>query len=233
MNNPAAVLITLALFLAICFAPLLFMGKNHPYKGLLVMGCIALAVLLVPAMLYNWNNFQNLMIVGWIGLGCWAYFGKAKAVVPIESQSVPPASNFSRRDLTILGAICIPFGIWMLWGYFNGASKEGRIEAARLKSENQYRVTVLDFGVENVRMEKDHPNTWVVKGMVRNNTNHAAKIAVDIKFLNAQGDITYSTKAPVNNFDPVQSGQAAAFDYAGDTADFRGVVKYDVIPYER
>lgn len=95
------------------------------------------------------------------------------------------------------------------------------------------RTEASEFAVENIRVEKEHKNAWVLKGMVRNNTGHDAKIAVDIKFLNDRGDILHTNKATVNGFDATANGQAAPFDYATDPKNFEGVTKYDVRPYER
>jgi hypothetical protein len=92
---------------------------------------------------------------------------------------------------------------------------------------------VSDFAVENVHVVKEYNNAWTLKGMVRNNSGHAASIAVRVKFLNAQGDVLYATKAVVNDWDPVASGKAAVFSYATDPKDFDGVTDYDVQPYER
>lgn len=90
-----------------------------------------------------------------------------------------------------------------------------------------------DFAVENVKVEKEFKNAWTLKGMVRNNSDHPASIAVTVKFLNAKGDVVHASKAVVNNWDPVNPGQAAVFEYATDPKDFDGVTEYDVEPYER
>lgn len=93
--------------------------------------------------------------------------------------------------------------------------------------------TVSEFAVENVKVEKEFNNAWTLKGMVRNNSGHPASIAVKLKFLNAQGDVLHASKAVVNNWDAVEPGKAAVFEYATDPKNFDGVTDYDVEPYER
>jgi len=89
------------------------------------------------------------------------------------------------------------------------------------------------YSVENVRIVKEHSNAWAVKGVVRNDSNRSIKGAVKIKFLNSRGDIVYSTKAYVNDGDPLQPGQAGAFEYYKDPETFNGVNNFDVEFYER
>lgn len=90
-----------------------------------------------------------------------------------------------------------------------------------------------DFAVENIEVDKGLSNAWTLKGMVRNNGSRDVGIAVKIKFLNASGDIVYTAKAVVNDFDLVPAGSAAPFEYATDPANFDGVERFDIEPYER
>tara|TARA_B100000809_G_C14889360_1_gene442083 strand:- start:98 stop:463 length:366 start_codon:yes stop_codon:yes gene_type:complete len=89
-----------------------------------------------------------------------------------------------------------------------------------------------DFTVENVKVKKDYAEAWTVVGMIRNGSSSSVKGAVNIKFLNAKGDIVYSTRARVNDGGAFKPGQAASFDYTTSPSDFDGVTSFDVEFYE-
>lgn len=89
------------------------------------------------------------------------------------------------------------------------------------------------LSVENIRVEKEHRNAHILKGSVRNNRSQAESIAVSIQFLSANGDVLHANRAVVNNWAPVDPGQAAPFQYAADPSTFEGAVEFKVVPYTR
>lgn len=89
------------------------------------------------------------------------------------------------------------------------------------------------FKVENVKMIKEYPNAWTVKGFIRNNDSQSIKGWVKIKFINSNGDIVHSFNAYVNDGDPIDPGQAGSFSYTTDPSDFNGIVEYRVIFNEK
>lgn len=86
--------------------------------------------------------------------------------------------------------------------------------------------------VEDVKMIKEYPNAWTVKGMVRNITNKTIKGAVKIKFVNSKGDIVHTTRAYVNDNDDFGPGIAARFSYSTKPVDFEDVVRFIVDFFE-
>ena len=102
----------------------------------------------------------------------------------------------------------------------NGGGSESSSESAGL-------------AVENVRVEKEHRNAHILKGTVRNNSQRAESIAVRIQFLDANGDVLHANRAVVNNWAPVDPGQAAPFEYAASPETFAGAVDFKVVPYKR
>jgi len=97
----------------------------------------------------------------------------------------------------------------------------------------------ISFGSDNVFVEdvlliKDrYPGTWGVRGKVHNLSDSPVKGTVTIKFLDSSGDIISSTHARVNDGDPINSNQAAHFEYWASERDFEGVVDFKVIFKER
>ena len=89
------------------------------------------------------------------------------------------------------------------------------------------------YKVENVRIEKDHSNAWGVKGMIRNVSSANISGAVKIKFINSNGDIVHSTRAYVNDGDPIKPGQAGPFEYFVAPKVFEDLSKFDVEFYEQ
>jgi hypothetical protein len=87
--------------------------------------------------------------------------------------------------------------------------------------------------VENVKMVKEYPNAWTVRGFIRNNDSQSIKGWVKIKFINSNGDIVHSYDAYVNGGDPVKPGQAGSFSYTTDPSDFNDIKEFDILFIER
>jgi len=87
--------------------------------------------------------------------------------------------------------------------------------------------------VEDVRLVKEYPNAWTVKGMIRNNDSKNIKGWVKIKLVNSKGDIVHSFNAYVNDGDPIEPGQAGFFSYTTTPSDFNDITDYRVIFYEK
>ena len=87
--------------------------------------------------------------------------------------------------------------------------------------------------IENVTSDTSHPNVGYVKGMVRNLSNNDIKGAVKIKFLNFNGDVVHSSRAYVNDGDPIRPGKSASFSYATEPEYFTGVEDFEITFYER
>ena len=90
----------------------------------------------------------------------------------------------------------------------------------------------LNVSVEDLKIIKESQTAWAVKGLIRNNTTIPIKGAVNIKFLNSNGDIVYSTKAYVNDGGYFAPGQAAIFDYFDSPSQFKDVVNFKIEFYE-
>lgn len=82
------------------------------------------------------------------------------------------------------------------------------------------------FLVEQVQIDKSNKFGWAVKGRVRNLVNSDVRGYVSIKFLDANGNITYSTRTIVNDGDLFD--QTAPFEYYTQPENFEGVVDFDV-----
>jgi hypothetical protein len=78
--NPVAVLIALVVFLALTFLPYFIAKKGSTYRTHILWGCVALAALLVPSMLYQWDQFQTVMVVAWVVLIGVAIFARNSTV---------------------------------------------------------------------------------------------------------------------------------------------------------
>ena len=85
--------------------------------------------------------------------------------------------------------------------------------------------------VEDLRTERGE--ICSIYGKIRNLENHSIKGYVRIKFLNANGDITKTGSAWVNDLDPIKPGQAAPFEYHTELEDCHGVVRFQVLFEER
>ena len=85
---------------------------------------------------------------------------------------------------------------------------------------------------ENIKLDKKYDNAWILKGMIRNNTNNRIKGGVNIKFKNSNNDIVHTAKAFVNNGDYLEKNQAGNFQYATAPSDFDGVVDYEIDFFE-
>jgi hypothetical protein len=103
-------------------------------------------------------------------------------------------------------------------------------ETTKIDSSSNYSVNTT---VENVQIKKEYPNSWAVKGMIRNNGSSNIKGAVKIKFLTSSGDIVHTTRAKVNDGDILKPGQAGEFDYYTKPENFNGVTDFDIEFYER
>ena len=103
----------------------------------------------------------------------------------------------------------------------NSGSRSTPSNSSPIRSSPKYKV-------ENVRIEKDHSNAWGVKGMIRNVSSANISGAVKIKFINSKGDIVHSTRAYVNDGDPIKPGQAGPFEYFVAPKVFEDVSKFDV-----
>jgi hypothetical protein len=90
----------------------------------------------------------------------------------------------------------------------------------------------VNISVKNVRISKDYPNAWAVKGSIKNNTDKPLKGAVKIKFKDSNGDIVHSAQAYVNDGDYFNPGQSASFEYFESPERFKDVVDFDVEFYE-
>jgi len=90
-------------------------------------------------------------------------------------------------------------------------------------------VFASDVAVEGLNIKKHDSNTWGIFGKIRNLESHAISGSVKIKFLNANGDITVTHRAKVNDGDPINPGQAGPFKYWDKPSEFTGVSDYQVI----
>ena len=99
-------------------------------------------------------------------------------------------------------------------------------------SSSSYSEETVNVSVENVRIAKDFPTVWGVKGSIRNNTPRSIKGAVKIKFINIKGDVVHNNRAYVNDGDLFNSGQSANFEYFTTKNTFTDVVDFKVEFYE-
>lgn len=108
------------------------------------------------------------------------------------------------------------------------------------KSKYDYRINKTNtsfkknkVGIENVHINKKNKYAWSVEGMVRNKTSSNIKGYVKIKFVNSNGDITYTTMTKVNDGDYFKPSQSANFDYYTEPNNFEGVIDFDIIFIEK
>lgn len=66
--NSIAVLFGLVIFLGLAFLPYLVTIKGSRHRTLVLAGCIALAILLIPSLFYQWDAGQAIMVIAWVGL---------------------------------------------------------------------------------------------------------------------------------------------------------------------
>lgn len=84
------------------------------------------------------------------------------------------------------------------------------------------------FLVEQVEVDKSNKFGWSIKGKVRNLANSDVRGYVSIKFLDSNGNITYSTRTRVNDGDLFTHNQTAPFEYHTQPENFTGVTDFDV-----
>ncbi|WP_236979968.1 hypothetical protein [Membranihabitans maritimus] len=145
-----------------------------------------------------------------------------RVLISPEKQTKEPKSTKRRGCLRwfvlIIGIISVL--------YFLGQYNPGSSSSSSTKKS-------INVSVENVRIEKDFPNAWGVKGSIRNKTNRSIKGTVKIKFINGKGDIVHSSRAYVNDGDPFGAGQSANFEYFVEPKTFDGVKDFEVEFFER
>jgi len=123
---------------------------------------------------------------------------------PYCGNPISERNNKKKINFPLILAIILT--IFLAYYYYNKLAPSPINEDIINTSSNEY-------GVEDVRISKDHSNAWAVKGSIRNNTKGSIRGAVMIKFINSKGDIVHSNRANVNSGDYFSSGQAANFEY--------------------
>lgn len=119
--------------------------------------------------------------------------------------------------------ILIPLVIILLILFFAKYFKE---PTTFILQEKILKTELVSF--ENIKINKENKFAWSVKGMARNISALPIKGYVNIKFLNSNNDIVYTTKTRVNDGDSFSSGQAASFEYYTEPKNFDGVINFDV-----
>lgn len=64
--NSVALLLALGIFGFMAFVPLFLVPKWSRFRSVVLGICVALAVLLIPSLYYQWDTGQDLMLVTWV-----------------------------------------------------------------------------------------------------------------------------------------------------------------------
>ena len=72
------IIVTIAIFLALCFLPLLWTKKGHPYRTQIILACVGIAIGMVLSLNYDYG--QDAVLIAWVTCLAVSWFTKPKAV---------------------------------------------------------------------------------------------------------------------------------------------------------
>lgn len=94
-------LIALLIMIGLAFVPVFIVPKGSPRHGLIVGGSIALAILLFPSVLYNWDTGQTIMVLAWVVLCIVAIVARAQHKPepnPAQASSAGPDASIAKLE---------------------------------------------------------------------------------------------------------------------------------------
>lgn len=71
-------LLALIVMGVLAFVPVFIVPKQSPRRGLVMAGCIVLALLIFPSVLNRWDAGQTAMILAWLALGIIAIIARVQ-----------------------------------------------------------------------------------------------------------------------------------------------------------
>ena len=85
----------------LAFVPAFIVPKHSPRRGLVLWGCIALAVLLIPSLFYQWDAGQTVMLLVWVALGIIAIIARVQYKPepnPAQASSAGPDASIAKLE---------------------------------------------------------------------------------------------------------------------------------------